>query len=86
MIERLFTWFETRYDPLELQDDPVIPSGMWNFCLYFIRQFKGGLVVMLLLVGILAIIDALMPVALGWIIDTLLRRTAKRSTKTICWP
>ncbi|MGI9483857.1 MAG: ABC transporter ATP-binding protein [Hyphomicrobiales bacterium] len=71
MFEKVFTWFETRYDPLETQENPVIPSGVWNFCLYFIRQYKAGLFVSLSLVGMLAIIDVLMPVALGWLVDIL---------------
>ena len=71
MFEKLFSWFENRYAPLEQQDDPVIPSGVWNFCRYFIVQFKGALVVAMVAGGLIAVLDVMKPVALGWLIDLL---------------
>ncbi|MGI9372486.1 MAG: ABC transporter ATP-binding protein [Hyphomicrobiales bacterium] len=78
MFEKIFSWFECRYKPLELQPNPAIPSGVGAFISYFVSQFKGGLSLVVLGIGSLAVIDVMKPVALGWLVDLL--TTTNRET------
>ncbi|TPI21396.1 hypothetical protein [Mesorhizobium sp. B4-1-1] len=40
MLDRIFTWFESRYSPVALAEDRQPPMGLWRFYWYFIRQFR----------------------------------------------
>ncbi|WP_424981767.1 ABC transporter ATP-binding protein [Maritalea sp. S77] len=69
MLNSVFTWFERIYPPTELAKNPHPPQGVKDFYVYFLKQFRWGLLAKMTLVAIGATIDAMIPVFLGQIVD-----------------
>jgi hypothetical protein len=72
MLERIFTWFENRIDPLTLAKDTQPPSDLYAFYFYFLRQIWPIVSVACLISAISAFTDAIIPVFVGWIVDLFL--------------
>lgn len=75
MLERIFTWFENRIDPLTLAKDTQPPSDLYAFYFYFLRQIWPIVSVACLISAISAFTDAIIPVFVGWIVDLFTKTT-----------
>ncbi|SFO06916.1 ATP-binding cassette, subfamily B, multidrug efflux pump [Mesorhizobium sp. NFR06] len=71
MLDRIFTWFESRYSPVALADDRQPPMGLWRFYWYFIRQFRAAYWLRMIIVAVAAIVDAMLPIFVGLIVGLL---------------
>ncbi|TPL02043.1 MULTISPECIES: ABC transporter ATP-binding protein [unclassified Mesorhizobium] len=71
MLDRIFTWFESRYSPVALAEDRQPPMGLWRFYWYFIRQFRAAYWLRMMIVAVAAIVDAMLPIFVGLIVGAL---------------
>jgi len=71
MLDRLFSWFESRYSPVALASDRQPPDGLRPFILYFVRQFRAAFLLRMLVVAVSAVTDAMLPVFVGMIVGML---------------
>ena len=42
MLNRVIAWFDTRYSPVALAENPQPPMGLWKFIFYFVGQFRAA--------------------------------------------
>ncbi len=69
MLNSIFNWFERIYPPTELAKNPHPPQGVKDFYIYFLTQFRWGLAAKMALVAVGAIVDAMIPVFLGQLVE-----------------
>ncbi|MEZ5879346.1 MAG: ABC transporter ATP-binding protein [Nitratireductor sp.] len=70
MFDRIFSWFENRFDPFARRGDAP-PSGLFAFTWYFVRQFRWAFGFMLLFGFANAAIEALVFTFVGQLVDIL---------------
>jgi ATP-binding cassette subfamily B multidrug efflux pump len=71
MFDRLFSWFEARYSPVALAENRQPPHGLVPFILYFVKQFRTGFVLRMIIVALAAVTDAMLPIFVGMIVGML---------------
>jgi ATP-binding cassette subfamily B multidrug efflux pump len=71
MLDKVATWFETRYSPIALADGRQLPMGLWKFFLYFLRQFRMAFILRVIIVAFGAVADAMLPIFVGLIVGML---------------
>ena len=69
MLERLFAWFEGRLDPLAPLPDRPVPGTGFGYLWFFVSQARVTFLVMLVLGGITALIEAALYVFVGDLVD-----------------
>lgn len=70
-LSSFFRFFEKRIDPFARKDDLCPPPGLWAFVWFYIRQAKTPFVLMLLLGGLTAAIEAALFWFVGRLVDIL---------------
>jgi ATP-binding cassette subfamily B multidrug efflux pump len=71
MLDKVATWFETRYSPVALAKDRQLPMGIWKFFFYFLRQFRTAFILRVIVVAFGAVADAMLPIFVGLIVGML---------------
>jgi ATP-binding cassette subfamily B multidrug efflux pump len=71
MLNRVISWFDSRYTPIALAKNPQPPMGLWPFVFYFINQFRTAFIVRVVLVAFGSVADAMMPIFVGLIVGML---------------
>lgn len=71
MLNRVITWFDTRYSPVRLARNTEPPQGTWRFIGYFIAQFRTAYIFRTIFVAIGSIADAMMPIFVGLVVGML---------------
>jgi ATP-binding cassette, subfamily B, multidrug efflux pump len=71
MLNRVISWFDTRYKPVALAKDTQPPKGVTAFTFYFVNQFRGAFALRMVLVAIGSIADAMMPIFVGIVVGLL---------------
>ena len=70
MFDRIFSWFENRFDPFALRSDAP-PKGLFAFTWYFVRQFRWAFIFMLAFGFANAAVEALVFTFVGQLVDIL---------------
>ncbi|WP_343035947.1 ABC transporter ATP-binding protein [Hongsoonwoonella zoysiae] len=65
----IFRWFESRIDPFAKRPDQPMPRDVLAFLRFFVAQARWVFVTMLVLGGLTALIEAMLYVFVGWLID-----------------
>ena len=81
MFDRIFSWFENRFDPFARRDDAP-PKGLFAFTWYFVRQFRWAFGFMLLFGFANAAVEATVFTFVGQLVDIL---TAFEPQKEAGW-
>ncbi|MDI1285743.1 MAG: ABC transporter ATP-binding protein [Reyranella sp.] len=82
---RFFAFFEGLIAPTAAPPDAPPPAGLVGFYMYFLRQVRG-LVILLLVTGfVVAILDSSVPAFIGWIISLVSRGTPEEALID-AWP
>ena len=71
MLDKVATWFETRYSPVALAGDRQPPMGIWKFFFYFLRPFRTAFILRVIIVAFGAVADAMLPIFVGLIVGML---------------
>ena len=71
MLDRITATFDDLYSPTALAADRQPPSPTRAFFAYFLRQFRGALYARFLLVAAGSVVDAMLPVFVGWTVGML---------------
>ncbi|CDP52701.1 Lipid A export ATP-binding/permease protein MsbA [Devosia sp. DBB001] len=71
MFDRVIAYFDNRYSPVALAENPQPPMGLWKFISYFLGQFRGAFALRMVLVAGGSIADAMMPIFVGMIVGML---------------
>ncbi len=71
MFNSIIAWFDARYSPVALADNPHPPMGLRAFVLYFVKQFRTAFLIRMVLVAIGSIADAMMPIFVGLVVGFL---------------
>ena len=69
LFERIFSWFETRIDPLVPLPDRPVPRGALSYLWFFVSQARWAFAAMLVLGGLTALIEAALYVFVGDLVD-----------------
>ena len=71
-IARLFAWFESRIDPFKPTAGlhPLTPpTTKWRILRFFLGETGWPLAVMAVLTLLLSLIEVVLPISIGWLID-----------------
>jgi ATP-binding cassette subfamily B multidrug efflux pump len=71
MLNRVISWFDTRYTPVALAPDTEPPRGVTAFTFYFVKQFRTAFSLRMVLVAIGSLADAMMPIFVGTVVGLL---------------
>lgn len=71
MLKTVYQRFETWLDPFAGARPDALPTDVFEFIWYFLRQARWQFGLVLLLSGIIGLIEAGLYASVGWIIDTL---------------
>jgi ATP-binding cassette subfamily B multidrug efflux pump len=84
MLNRVITWFDTRYSPVALAADPQPPMGLSKFTFYFLAQFKAAFLLRMGFVAVGSVADATLPIFVGMIVG-ILATTPPGEVFTLHW-
>ncbi|HWA17866.1 MAG TPA: ABC transporter ATP-binding protein [Devosia sp.] len=85
MFNRILAWFDGRYSPVAIAANPQPPNGLWDFCFYFIRQFRAAFLIRLGLVAVGSTADAMFPIFVGIVVG-FLDSTRRGEMFSAHWP
>lgn len=71
MLNRVISWFDTRYTPVALATNTEPPRGVTAFTFYFVKQFRAAFSLRMVLVAIGSVADAMMPIFVGTVVGLL---------------
>jgi ATP-binding cassette, subfamily B, multidrug efflux pump len=71
MFNAIIDWFDARYSPVAVASNPHPPMGTRNFVVYFVKQFRTGIVLRMGAVAIGSVADAMLPVFVGLVVGFL---------------
>jgi ATP-binding cassette subfamily B multidrug efflux pump len=86
-IARLFAWFESRIDPFKPTAGlhPLTPpTTKWRILRFFLGETGWPLAVMAVLTLLLSLIEVVLPISIGWLIDAV-TAADKSGVRVIDW-
>ncbi len=86
-IARLFAWFESRIDPFKPTSGihPLTPpTTKWRILRFFLGETGWPLVIMAVLTLALSLIEVVLPISIGWLIDAV-TEADRAGTRVIDW-
>ncbi|MBS1167648.1 MAG: putative multidrug export ATP-binding/permease protein, partial [Proteobacteria bacterium] len=86
-IARLFAWFESRIDPFKPTSGlhPLTPpTTKWRILRFFLGETGWPLAVMAVLTLVLSLLDVVLPISIGWLIDAV-TEADRAGSRAIDW-